>query len=236
MNIITRRQLAVVAVAAICVLGQHACGIDIDTILEEKKKKGRGNDNPIDSRIVGGKDAEEGRFKRMVALYSEQGQFHCGGTLILPDMVLSAAHCTHAVGVAEVGRYDLGKSLSSEGAKKFQLVDKKNHPSYGLNSKYNNDLDFALYKLSDGGTLDIKPIALNGNETKLHKGNRIVVTGWGALAERGQASRVLQEVTLEYLTEEQCKRYPGFDDALTDDMFCAHAKGGGKVSVSFAVQ
>jgi secreted trypsin-like serine protease len=44
-------------------------------------------------RIVGGKDANRDRFPYYVALLRPGFQFTCGGTLIAPDVVLTAAHC-----------------------------------------------------------------------------------------------------------------------------------------------
>lgn len=46
------------------------------------------------SRIVGGSDAQEGKYPWMVALYYNN-RFICGGSLINDRYVLTAAHCVH---------------------------------------------------------------------------------------------------------------------------------------------
>jgi Trypsin len=43
--------------------------------------------------IIGGHNAEEGRYPYFVALQTAQNNTECGGTLIAPDVVLTAAHC-----------------------------------------------------------------------------------------------------------------------------------------------
>ena len=44
------------------------------------------------ARIVGGKEAKRGDYPWQ-ALLQENGRHFCGGTLISPQWVLSAAHC-----------------------------------------------------------------------------------------------------------------------------------------------
>jgi Trypsin len=45
-------------------------------------------------RIVGGKLSSPSSWPYLVAIFRD-GHFHCGGSLILEDWVLSAAHCVH---------------------------------------------------------------------------------------------------------------------------------------------
>jgi Trypsin len=46
-----------------------------------------------EARVFNGTDAVEGRFPYYVALYDKNDNFRCGGSLIAPNIVLSAAHC-----------------------------------------------------------------------------------------------------------------------------------------------
>jgi secreted trypsin-like serine protease len=45
------------------------------------------------SRIINGQDAPLDRYPYFVALFDKNDNLRCDGTLIAPNIVLSAAHC-----------------------------------------------------------------------------------------------------------------------------------------------
>ncbi|KAF5903773.1 mast cell tryptase-like, partial [Clarias magur] len=47
---------------------------------------------PLNTKIVGGKDATPGSWPWQVS-FQTQGSHFCGGSLINQDWILSAAHC-----------------------------------------------------------------------------------------------------------------------------------------------
>jgi secreted trypsin-like serine protease len=47
----------------------------------------------VQPRILGGTDATQGRFPYFVSLVDGAFFHQCGGTLIAPDVVLTAANC-----------------------------------------------------------------------------------------------------------------------------------------------
>lgn len=65
------------------------------------------HDSPLDNnRIIGGKEAVARKFSYVVSLADDIGHF-CGGSLIAPDVVLTAAHCQGGSYDIIVGRQDL---------------------------------------------------------------------------------------------------------------------------------
>ena len=63
--------------------------------LGERYKRNRYSlDDQIMGKVVGGYDSRLGDWPFLVGIY-RNGQFHCGGSLIHRQWVLTAAHCTH---------------------------------------------------------------------------------------------------------------------------------------------
>ena len=72
-------------------------------------------DNNDTNRIINGEEAPEGRYSYAVSLQDNYGHF-CGGTLIVPDVVLSAAHCAGGEYKVVVGRHDLRTDVGTSGS------------------------------------------------------------------------------------------------------------------------
>ena len=51
------------------------------------------NQSAKETRIIGGTEAEDGRHPYSVSLQAPGNGHFCGGSLILKDVVLTAAHC-----------------------------------------------------------------------------------------------------------------------------------------------
>jgi len=95
-----------------------------------------GNERELNDRIINGNKATEGRYSYAVSLQDDVGHF-CGGSLIAPDVVLSAAHCAGGEYNAIIGRHEL-EVMDGD------VVDVKNeimHPNYNGDT---TDNDFML--------------------------------------------------------------------------------------------
>ncbi len=94
------------------------------------------NRNEPTQRVIGGRESAGGRYSYAVSLADNLGSF-CGASLIAPDIVLSAAHCSGGSYHAIIGRHDLDTNDGDEVEVKKEIV----HPDYDAS---NTDNDFML--------------------------------------------------------------------------------------------
>ena len=87
-----------------------------------------------DPRIVNGENAQWGRYPYLVSLRSgKTGRHMCGGSLVAPDIVLTAAHCNGSVAVW-IGVY----SQSADPAiSSYEIMDIKQEIEHPLRQSIN---------------------------------------------------------------------------------------------------
>ncbi len=191
-------------------------------------------------RIVGGQEADPGEWPWQVALIApgrdpHEGQF-CGGSMIEPGWVLTAAHCVDHNDESRVevaaGVFDL--AVPEAGFERRSVAEIIVHPGWNPNT---NDNDIALLRLSSpipfrgasGDMLPITGIQLPSPAVGALVGENATVTGWGNT--RGQPNpggtsfpSRLHEVSVPVISNADCNLAYG---DITDNMICAGVPQGG---------
>ncbi|KAM5248678.1 chymotrypsin-like elastase family member 3B [Ctenodactylus gundi] len=178
-------------------------------------------------RVVNGEDAEPYSWPWQVSLqYEKDGAFYhtCGGSLIAPDWVLTAAHCISNSRTYQVvlGEYDRGVEEGPEQVIPVNAGDLFVHK--GWNSicvACGNDI--ALVKLSRsaqlGDTVQLASLPPAGEI--LPNGAPCYISGWGRLYTNGPLPDKLQEALLPVVDYAHCSRLDWWGFTVKQTMVCA---------------
>ena len=177
-----------------------------------------GDTRKLQPRIINGIDAPVNRYPYTVSL--QDGDFHfCGGSLIAPDLVISAAHCSGPLSGSSSRIVLNPQKLSDpiEASEVFSVEEYVSHPLYQSLPELNHD--YMIIKLTGSSSLPI--VRLNTNENLPATGSSLQVMGWGAtVAEFADPDNTLQEVDVVPITNEKCSKKR---NGVTPDMLCTTA-------------
>eukprot|EP00557_Chaetoceros_sp_GSL56_P001955 CAMPEP_0176493314 /NCGR_PEP_ID=MMETSP0200_2-20121128/9485_1 /TAXON_ID=947934 /ORGANISM="Chaetoceros sp., Strain GSL56" /LENGTH=639 /DNA_ID=CAMNT_0017890973 /DNA_START=57 /DNA_END=1976 /DNA_ORIENTATION=- len=212
----------------------------VKTIADETSRN-TGNTNgaaatgSINSRdlIIAGSDASVGSYTWYASLHDAattvfdglfMDGFKCGGQLVSPNFVLSAAHCgmkeNDLVLIGNLCSIDTGNCGQNQVSRRVQAVVED--PLYETGLLGDADHDFVLLQL-DQAVTTIDPVALDdgtyspnytNGKTLWAAGMGIVDTVTNTIPSR------LQEVQLEYISDDVCRQESTIDNWIGDATLC----------------
>jgi secreted trypsin-like serine protease len=167
--------------------------------------------------VVGGTNAAPGEFPWMVRL-----SMGCGGAVVAPRVVLTAAHCVSRTGTntsitATIGRVRLSDTSTGQVIRSTYVF---RSPTYA--STFTRD--WSLIELATATSAPSIALAGQG-DTSLNSGN-FTVMGWGATREGGPQSPTLRKATVPFVSDASCQQSYPQDLAPATEICAGFTQGG----------
>lgn len=184
----------------------------------------------LNTYIVGGENALKGEIPYIVSLRSKGYGHFCGGSLIAPGWVLTAAHCARGSSIDEVWVGVLDQK-NLEGVEKIKTAKVIIHEGYNPKTMIN---DFALIKLATNSTyasIPLNEVEITVDDSTDASPIMSLTAGWGATKETSNSlPNFLQKVNVPLVSTAECNSPESYNGSIKDSMMCAGYKTGGKDS------
>jgi len=185
--------------------------------------KGARRSSEVNISIINGAPASECEWIWQVSLEDSGGHF-CGGMLVAPDWVLTAAHCSGRRNAKNIraGHYEV-----EDGGQVVRVDKFIPHPSYDSST---DEYDIALIRLKSPMQMNSCTGLVCLPDRDVSPGTSCWITGWGSTIQEDPEERSLtrgadklQEAQVDILSNKECDK-TGNEGWIYDDMICAQGE------------
>lgn len=180
-------------------------------------------DGGVGTQIVGGTRASIATYPYVVYLATSSGFQYCGGTLVRPNKVVTAAHCTDGDSPSAIrvvaGREDKNSTAGVVARVTRIWISPSWRPATMAG-------DVSVLTLDRNLTYGTRPIATSADSALYAAGTSSRILGWGTTCSGCSASRYLLTATVPLTTNAYCTGAYG-SEFIANAMVCAGYPQGG---------
>ncbi|MBN3289049.1 MCT1A protease, partial [Polypterus senegalus] len=179
-------------------------------------------DGVLGEKIIDGREAEPHSrpYMAYLKIQRSEGFFKCGGVIIHPRFILSAAHCSGENITVILGAHDLLKIETS-----WQKILVKKIIVHEKYKKKTHENDIMLLELWHKATWtpEVQPIKIPDAAVDVQPNTSCSVAGWGKTNNNSTSNKVLREVNVKVQDVNECKAAK--KNNLKEKVICARGTG-----------
>jgi len=186
-----------------------------------------GRPDVFQGRVIAGENAKKGAWPWQILMLNN-GRPMCGGSLIAPQWVVTAAHCVYGsesrpyAYKVRVGEHIFSTTSDGNDHKDIAVSKIITHRSYAPRTL---NTDIALMKLATPVQFGkwVKPVCLPGQGQNVPVGTECYITGWGKIRHPGNMHPTLQQGKLPVVSNAACTKLNtrNLGIPITNNMVCA---------------
>jgi len=174
------------------------------TLLAPSSIQGCGK-RPLSARVVNGMNAAPHSWPWQVSL-RVRGRHICGGSLIKPNWIVTAAHCVYRYPYPDGYTVVVGghrRKGSTAVQEEFEVKTVYKHDGFTMQNLLH---DIAVLELKGSAKISdkVSPVCLPTEEPS--PGTKCYITGWGRLSGSGSSPDILQQAEIPIVSHEECKK------------------------------